>query len=351
MQLSLDLMPTAQEKEASSKKRNNHGEGLCFVAMQTTGIFCKPSCPLCKQSKYREVFPTLGGVIQAGYRPCDRCGPMDLPQSAPDWVQSLLTWVNTHPGQKITPEDWQALGLQPTQIRHWVKETYGLSFNEWLQAYQTTQALPQTPQQEDWNTLWLAEEAPYPSLSTDRSYSSNDPFSSPNYVAVQQLETPIGEVVAAAVDAGVCFLNFADRAIAHNEIALMRKQFDCPVRKTRHLHLDKLQNQLEKYFSGQLTEFSVPVVGQGTPFQTAVWAELQRIPYGETIAYDTLAQRLGQPTATRAVARANGQNRISILIPCHRVIGKDGRLTGYAGGIWRKRLLLELEHTGKLPGS
>ena len=81
-----------------------------------------------------------------------------------------------------------------------------------------------------------------------------------------------------------------------------------------------------------------------------MWNELQRIPHGETISYEELAHRIGQPTAVRAVARANGSNRISIVIPCHRVIGKDGELTGYGGGLWRKRLLLELEETGRLPG-
>ena len=93
----------------------------------------------------------------------------------------------------------------------------------------------------------------------------------------------------------------------------------------------------------------MPTAPRGTPFQEKVWDELRRIPHGETISYDELARRIGQPTAQRAVARANGMNRICILIPCHRVIGKDGSLTGYGGGLWRKRLLLELERTASAP--
>jgi AraC family transcriptional regulator of adaptative response/methylated-DNA-[protein]-cysteine methyltransferase len=96
--------------------------------------------------------------------------------------------------------------------------------------------------------------------------------------------------------------------------------------------------------------FSVKLAPNGTAFQEEVWSALRKIPFGRTIAYDELAARIGRPTAQRAVANANGQNRISILIPCHRVIGKDGSLTGYGGGLWRKRLLLELEKTGSLPG-
>jgi methylated-DNA-[protein]-cysteine S-methyltransferase len=101
--------------------------------------------------------------------------------------------------------------------------------------------------------------------------------------------------------------------------------------------------QLEQYFAGARREFTVPLSPQGTPFQLAVWDELQRIPYGTTITYGELAARLGDPKAIRAVGRANGANPIWIIIPCHRVIGADGSLTGYAGGIDVKRALLELE--------
>ncbi len=114
--------------------------------------------------------------------------------------------------------------------------------------------------------------------------------------------------------------------------------------------LNGIRKELDQYFAGRLKQFSTPVAFSGTPFQNTVWQELRRIPYGETISYESLAERIGQPTAMRAVATANGMNRLAILIPCHRVIGKDGSLTGYGGGLWRKRLLLELERTGKLPG-
>ncbi|HEV7869528.1 MAG TPA: methylated-DNA--[protein]-cysteine S-methyltransferase, partial [Chthoniobacteraceae bacterium] len=95
---------------------------------------------------------------------------------------------------------------------------------------------------------------------------------------------------------------------------------------------------------------TVPLAPCGTAFQERVWTELRLIPYAQTISYEALAIAIGQPTAMRAVALANGSNRLAILIPCHRVIGKDGSLTGYGGGLWRKRLLLELERTGRLPG-
>ncbi|WFB06800.1 methylated-DNA--[protein]-cysteine S-methyltransferase [Streptomyces sp. LX-29] len=101
--------------------------------------------------------------------------------------------------------------------------------------------------------------------------------------------------------------------------------------------------QLELYFSGELTEFDLPLHLAGTPFQHRVWAELQHIPYGETISYGELAERLGQPTAARAVGLANGRNPVSIIVPCHRVVGASGSLTGYGGGLDRKRRLLAFE--------
>jgi methylated-DNA-[protein]-cysteine S-methyltransferase len=107
-------------------------------------------------------------------------------------------------------------------------------------------------------------------------------------------------------------------------------------------------HQLEEYFAGHRTAFEIPVAPEGTDFQRRVWAELQRIPYGETLSYGQLAQRLGNPGGSRAVGLANGRNPVGIVIPCHRVVGSAGSLTGYGGGLERKRLLLDLE--GRVAG-
>jgi methylated-DNA-[protein]-cysteine S-methyltransferase len=105
--------------------------------------------------------------------------------------------------------------------------------------------------------------------------------------------------------------------------------------------------QLEAYFAGDLKEFTVPLAPSGTPFQLAVWTELTKIPYGSTVSYGDIARALGKRlVASRAVGLANGSNPISVIVPCHRVIGSDGRLTGYGGGLERKELLLRLEGAG-----
>jgi AraC family transcriptional regulator of adaptative response/methylated-DNA-[protein]-cysteine methyltransferase len=111
--------------------------------------------------------------------------------------------------------------------------------------------------------------------------------------------------------------------------------------------LDQLRRELEEYFAGRRREFAVDLTAPGTPFEERVWEALRTIPYGETWSYERLAQAVGSPGASRAVGSANGRNRIAILIPCHRVVNKDGRLGGYGGGLWRKEALLHLERTGQ----
>lgn len=110
--------------------------------------------------------------------------------------------------------------------------------------------------------------------------------------------------------------------------------------------LPAVREQLEAYFAGELTDFDVPLAMTGTPFQQGVWAALRDIPYGETWSYGRLAAHLGRPGASRAVGLANGRNPVCVVVPCHRVVGSDGSLTGYAGGLERKTWLLALESTG-----
>ena len=107
--------------------------------------------------------------------------------------------------------------------------------------------------------------------------------------------------------------------------------------------LGAIRKELDRYFAGRLKKFSTPVAFTGTQFQTTVWQELRRIPYGETVSYLELAKRIRNPAAVRAVGMANGANPIAIIVPCHRVIGSNGSLTGFGGGLPTKRALLELE--------
>ena len=171
-----------------------------------------------------------------------------------------------------------------------------------------------------------------------------------HFIFVQYMDTPLGVMLAAAITAGVFFLEFADRSMQDYNYKQIQKCFNMNMASVTNKQLEQLREELDSYFRGGLKEFSVPLAARGTPFQERVWRELQSIPFGEKISYQELAVRSGDANAVRAVARACAMNRIGILVPCHRVVGKDGQLTGYAGGLWRKRLLLKLERTGRLPG-
>ena len=157
------------------------------------------------------------------------------------------------------------------------------------------------------------------------------------------IETPIGDMKAAAVKEGVCFLAFADSQNLSSDLEELAGIFNTVIISGSNRHIRALKRQLKEYFKGRRKEFSLKIVTPGTEFQTEVWKGLQLIPYGSTISYNEQAEKLNNPGAIRAVGHANGSNRIAIIIPCHRVIGADGSLTGYGGGLERKRWLIDHE--------
>jgi len=165
----------------------------------------------------------------------------------------------------------------------------------------------------------------------------------------RRIPTPLGDMLALASGTGLCLLEFAD-GTAHLERELAQVQAaHGPAAGGPSTVLDQVQAELDGYFAGQRQRFEAPLDPVGTPFQLRVWHALLAIPYGATWSYGQEAQHIGQPAAARAVAAANGQNKIAIVVPCHRVIGGNGALTGYGGGLPRKRWLLDLERQHAVP--
>jgi AraC family transcriptional regulator of adaptative response/methylated-DNA-[protein]-cysteine methyltransferase len=163
-------------------------------------------------------------------------------------------------------------------------------------------------------------------------------------VRVSWVPTPLGPMLGAAVDDGVCLLEYTDRRRLTAQLAALRKRFGPGVGAAEDPLVVALRAEMDAYFAGRLREFTVPLVYPGTPFEVSVWERLRRIPYGATVSYLDIAKDLGDPGAMRAVGGANGRNRIAIVIPCHRVVNEGGRgLGGYGGGLWRKERLLALE--------
>jgi AraC family transcriptional regulator, regulatory protein of adaptative response / methylated-DNA-[protein]-cysteine methyltransferase len=167
-------------------------------------------------------------------------------------------------------------------------------------------------------------------------------------IKYKALSTPLGEMLAADCDGKICLLDFSDCS-GKKHLVSLEKYYGEKAEAGETALLRKLEKQLAAYFGGKLKDFDLPLVFTGTDFQKSVWKRLREIPYGQTVNYGTIAAKLGSPSASRAVGRANGSNPISIVVPCHRVIGKDGALVGYGGKMWRKKWLLE--HEGALQPS
>ncbi len=164
-----------------------------------------------------------------------------------------------------------------------------------------------------------------------------------NVIDATSFGTPLGEMTVCATGKGICLFEFSDRRMLNTEFSDLKKHLKSEIRIGENKFFPVLKRQMLEYFEGKRKEFDLPLHTPGTEFQNKVWQELIRIPYGRTRSYLEQAKTLGDPKAIRAVAGANGANRIAIIIPCHRVIGSDGSMTGYGGKVWRKKWLLEHE--------
>jgi AraC family transcriptional regulator of adaptative response/methylated-DNA-[protein]-cysteine methyltransferase len=163
------------------------------------------------------------------------------------------------------------------------------------------------------------------------------------FIALTHFETDLGWMIAAASPSGICMLEYTDYKLLNLELRQLADHFNAPLAEGDSPYFDLLKEQMMEYFNKERSRFDVSLDLVGTEFQKEVWLSLLHIPYGHTTTYARQAALIGKPSAVRAVAGANGRNKISIVLPCHRVIGTDGSLTGYGGGLRRKQFLLELE--------
>ena len=327
-------------------------DGVFLVGVRTTGIFCRPVCPARKPKPENVVF--FGSARQAlleGYRPCKRCRPMEPPGSAPGWLLPLLERVEEDPSRRWKEQDLRGLGLSPERVRRWFQAEHGMSFHAYSRARRLGEALGSIRHGEEITRAAFSNG--YDSLSAFheafRRLLGTNPGSArgKTQVTLTRVPTPLGPVVAGATDEGVCLLEFCDRRMLETQLRRLSRHMDAVYLPGGHPLLDAVARELEAYFGGTLERFSIPLQLPGTPFQRGVWDALREIPYGTTTSYGALARSLGRPAAVRAVARANGDNRLAILIPCHRVVRSDGQLCGYAGGVRRKAWLLDHERSAK----
>ncbi|OFY94115.1 MAG: XRE family transcriptional regulator [Bacteroidetes bacterium RIFOXYC12_FULL_35_7] len=323
-------------------------EGTFIAAIKTTGIFCRPTCTARKPKLENvEFFGTVKEAILKGYRPCKVCNPLEKLGATPEYIKEILNELSSDPSLKFKDWDLTQRGIEPNNIRRWFLKNHGITFHSYQRMFRINSAFKKIQNGEPVTSV--AFETGYESLSgfndSFKSIFGVSPTNSKDkkIINIARLETPLGTMFACAVEQGICLLEFTDRKMLETELKSLTKLLNANIIQGANPHFDVLKQQLEEYFEGKRKEFSVPLFTPGTEFQWSVWKELQNIPYGSTRSYKQQAAALQKPEAVRAVANANGMNRISIIIPCHRVIGNDGSLTGYGGGLWRKQWLLDME--------
>ena len=354
-QLPLVPLPPRSEMERAYLRSDASYDGLFLLGVRTTGIFCRPSCHARKPKPENvEFFAQPKEALFAGYRPCLKCRPLAVDE-APAWVSHLLDRIEQHPQARIRERDLVSMGLDPGRVRRYFAARFGLTFQAYCRARRLARAFER-----------IRDGQPIDDTVFETGYESHSGFreafakafgeppgkakgalgagiAGADCIRVAWIETPIGPMIAGATDAGLCLLEFTDRRMLEAQLQRLRQRFKSAMAPGRHRHLDQVQEELTEYFAGTRTGFAVPVSAPGTPFEERVWQALLEIPYGETRSYEDIARAIGSPKAVRAVGRANGLNRIAIVIPCHRVVNKSGELGGYGGGLWRKRRLLHLE--------
>ncbi len=344
-------MFTFEDKYNAILRKDSAFEGVFITAVKTTGIFCRPVCRARKPKPENIVFyDSVKEAILNGYRPCKICKPLEHADQTPGFVREVLQELHQNPHTKINDYALRQRGTDPDQLRRWFKKHHHLTFHAYQRMLRINYAYSKIAMGE--SVTHAAFDSGYQSLSgfndRFRSYFGRAPSHLKDKTVIQmtRFTTPLGPMVACATGQGVCLTEFTDRKMLETELKQLEKLLNAIVLPGSNSHLEQLQTELVEYFEGRLRQFSVPLHTPGTPFQQSVWNALREIPYGETRSYKQQAVFLQQPTAVRAVAAANGCNRISILIPCHRVIGDKGHLTGYGGGLPRKKWLLDFEKNG-----
>lgn len=327
-------------------------EGLFYVGVKTTGIFCRPTCRARKpKRKNVEFFKNSRNALAYGYRPCKVCKPLQKPDKTPDYIKQVLDEIAQNPSQKLQEQDLKDRGIEPNTIRRWFLKHHGLTFHTYQRLLRINSAFKKIKKGE--SVTSAAFDSGYESLSGfNDSYKSVFGTSPSNshrnqVIDLTRIETPLGPMIACANEKGICLLKFTDQKIIESGFKILAKSLNAKIMVGENIYFEPLKVQLHEYFEGMRTEFDLPLYTPGTSFQQSVWEQLQTIPYATTRSYKEQAEAIDKPEAVRAVANANGMNRIAIIIPCHRVIGSDGKLTGYGGGLWRKKYLLDFERDNR----
>ena len=324
------------------------------VGVKTTGIFCIATCRARKPKfKNVEFFDSIKDVLRYGYRPCKICRPGENKNQPPEDILLALQLLANTEDKKI--QDWQLkeAGLSPEKIRRWFNKNHGMTFQAYQRMLRINVAFQEL--QTGKSVTDSAFASGYNSLSgfgyTFKKITGLKPEEAKQkkFILMTKLSTPLGPMFACSTHKGICLLEFTDRRMLESEFQEVQQRLNAPIVLGENAHLKQLKIEMKEYFAKERKTFDVALDTPTTAFRQHVWDKLIEVPFGKTISYKEQAINLGNEKAVRAVANANGNNRIAIVIPCHRVIGSDGSLTGYAGGLDRKKWLLQHEGSHQKP--
>jgi AraC family transcriptional regulator of adaptative response/methylated-DNA-[protein]-cysteine methyltransferase len=342
------------EKWRAVVERDETKDGLFVFGVRSTGIYCKPSCPARHPNPGQVVFFSQPDEAEwSSFRACKRCHPRDArPSGRAELVQKICRYIEANLDEKLTLENLsRQAGLSPFHFQRTFKRVLGISPRQYVEARRLEKVKRSLANGETvTNSLYDAG-----FTSKSRLYEKNTQLGvSPGAfrrggpglrIHYTIVDSSIGRVLLAATERGACAvcMGASDDAV---EASLREDYYAADLRRDDE-GMKKWAEALLSYFDGHEFPRDLPLDVQATAFQWRVWREIQSIPYGQTATYSSIAKSLGAPQATRAVARACATNPVAIVIPCHRVIGKDGGLRGYAWGVKRKKTLLSLENKAR----
>lgn len=325
-------------------------DGQAYVCVSSTGVFCRLTCPARKPKQQNCTFyATVGECLDAGYRACKRCHPLRPAALEDPSISVLLSALNERPDYRWREIDIERMGFDLSTIRRGFKRQFGMTFLEMAR---------QRRLRDGFKTI--AEGGAVIDGQLDAGFESPSAFrvaflklmgkapgnlpSDPLLLA-DWVSTPLGDMIAISCRSQLHLLEFFDRPALPNALVRLDTLSKGRLGIGRTDPSDHIKTELAAFFDGKSSDFETPLAYHGSSFSKTVWDALREIPAGQTRSYADIARTIGRSSAARAVARANGANQIALVVPCHRVIGAYGSLTGYGGGLWRKQKLLEIERT------
>ncbi|MHA1190188.1 MAG: bifunctional transcriptional activator/DNA repair enzyme AdaA [Alphaproteobacteria bacterium] len=323
-------------------------EGRAYVCVMTTGIFCRLTCPARNPKRENVLFhATVAACLEAGFRACKRCKPLEAAATADPLVAGLVAALQADPGRRWREGDLVAMGHDPSTVRRAFKRHFDTTFLELARLSRVRNGARTIAN--GGRVIDAQLDAGFDSASGFRAALARTlgqapaKFTGDERLMADWIDTPLGVMIVVCDRHGLHLLEFYDCKRLGKELTALMKATGCTIGVGSLPPTVQIKRELAVFFAGTGADFQTPLAFGGSGFAQSVWSALRQIPPGQTRSYADIARAIGRPTATRAVARANGANPISIVVPCHRVIGADGSLTGYGGGLWRKQWLIEHE--------